>query len=277
MIWRLRTVGLPLDQTLIMGVLNVTPDSFSDGGRFLDPEAAIAHGLELRKAGAHLVDVGGESTRPGAEPVPEAEEKRRVVPVVEALCAAGVTVSIDTRKPGVAEAALAAGAQVVNDVGGMRDPAMRRIAAETGAGVVIMHMRGDPKTMQDRPVYHDVVAEVAEFLDRWARQAMEAGVHPQSICVDPGIGFGKTVEHNLRLLRDLAVIVELGYPVLVGTSRKSFLGKVTGIEDPERRDLATAVSVALAVERGAHAVRVHDVPSAREAVAVAKAIVQGSL
>jgi dihydropteroate synthase len=274
--WRIRTGSLPLDDTVLMGIVNVTPDSFSDGGSFLDPDQAVAHARTLVESGAHLVDVGGESTRPGAEPVPEPEELRRVIPVVRELAASGVRVSIDTRKPKVAEAALEAGAVVINDVSGLADPAMRRLAAESGAGVVVMHMKGDPRTMQSQAVYTDVVAEVADFLRRRAEEAVADGVHPEAVCVDPGIGFGKTPEHNLRLLRDLPAIVELGYPVLVGTSRKSFLGVITGKENPADRDLATAVTVALAVERGAHAVRVHDVAAAREAAAVAAAIVRAA-
>ncbi|GIU92113.1 MAG: dihydropteroate synthase [Acidimicrobiia bacterium] len=274
--WRIRTGSLSLDETVLMGIVNVTPDSFSDGGSFLDPDQAVAHARRLVDEGAHLVDVGGESTRPGAEPVPEAEELRRVIPVVRELAASGVRVSIDTRKPKVAEAALEAGAVVINDVSGLTDPAMRRLAAESGAGVVVMHMKGDPRTMQSQAVYTDVVAEVADFLRRRAEEAVAEGVHPEAVCVDPGIGFGKTTEHNLLLLRDLPAIVALGYPVLVGTSRKSFLGAITGRENPADRDLATAVTVALAVERGAHAVRVHDVAAAREAAAVAAAIVRAA-
>jgi len=235
-----------------MGVLNVTPDSFSDGGRWLDPAAAIAHGLALVAEGADIVDVGGESTRPGADPVDTDEELRRVLPVVRAL-APHVRVSIDTRKADVAEAAVAAGATLVNDV----SASLSGVAASAGVGWVAMHMQGDPRTMQASPSYTDVVAEVRDFLVARAADAADAGVG--EIWIDPGIGFGKTVAHNLTLLRRLDELVATGFPVMVGTSRKSFLGALTGGAGPEDRVEASVATAAWAVSRGAAMVRVHDV------------------
>jgi dihydropteroate synthase len=241
----------------VMGVLNVTPDSFSDGGRWLDPGAALAHGLEMAAAGAVVVDVGGESTRPGAEPVAEAEELRRVVPVVEAL-APHVRVSIDTRKAAVAEGAIAAGATLVNDV----SASLHAVAAAAGVGWVAMHMQGDPRTMQRAPTYDDVVSEVRDFLVARADAAERAGV--DEVWIDPGIGFGKTVSHNLTLLKHLRVLADTGHPVLVGTSRKSFLGKLTGGPDDDRFEGSLATSSWAMIE-GASMVRVHDVPPAVQA------------
>ena len=241
---------------LVMGVLNVTPDSFSDGGRWLDSVAAIEHGLELVAEGADVVDVGGESTRPGAEPVEEAEELRRVVDVVAAL-APHVRVSIDTRKPGVARAAVAAGATLVNDV----SASLWEVAAETGAGWVAMHMQGDPATMHVSPAYDDVAGEVRRYVVERAETARRAGV--EEVWIDPGIGFGKTVEHNLTLLRHLSVLTASGFPVLVGTSRKSFLGKLTGSADQpapvDDRLEASLASAVWSMTQGAAMVRVHDV------------------
>jgi dihydropteroate synthase len=240
-----------------MGVLNVTPDSFSDGGRWLDPEAAIAHGLRMVDQGADVVDVGGESTRPGAAPVAPGEELRRVVGVVEAL-APRVRVSIDTRKAEVAEAAVAAGATLVNDVSASLAP----VAARAGVGWVAMHMKGEPPTMQQRPAYDDVVAEVRSFLLARALAARAAGV--DEVWIDPGIGFGKTPEHNLVLLRRLGELVATGFPVVVGTSRKSFLGRLTPTAGgrpapPDDRLEASVASAAWALHQGAAMVRVHDV------------------
>ncbi len=237
---------------LVMGVLNVTPDSFSDGGRFLDPERAVAHGLSLAAEGADVVDVGGESTRPGAEPVDDAEELRRVVPVVEAL-ARHVRVSIDTSKESVARAAVDAGATLVNDV----SASLSRVAAEAGVGWVAMHMQGKPGSMQAAPSYGDVVAEVTAFLVQRAEEAVAGGV--AEVWIDPGIGFGKRPRHNLLLLQQLRSMVATGYPVLVGTSRKSFLGALAGGAPPQDRlegSLATAV---WAMAQGAGMVRAHDV------------------
>lgn len=243
-----------------MGVLNVTPDSFSDGGRFPDPDSAVAHGRQLVAAGADIIDIGGESTRPGAEPVAEAEELARVLPVVEGLCAEGVTVSIDTSKPAVATAAVAAGATVLNDVTGFTDPRMQDLAAQSEVGVVIMHMQGEPRSMQHNPAYRDVVTEVVGFLVSQAQAVEAAGVRRSRIAIDPGIGFGKTYHHNLRLLRNLGAMVDTGYPVLLGTSRKRFLGQILGGDVvPAERDVATGATVALAIQQGVAVVRVHNV------------------
>ena len=243
---------------LVMGVLNVTPDSFSDGGRFLDPEAAIAHGLRLAAEGADVVDVGGESTRPGAPEVPLATERSRVVPVVAAL-APHVRVSVDTRKGEVAEAAIEAGATLVNDV----SAALAPVAAAASVGWVAMHMRGTPANMQDDPHYDDVVAEVAAFLADRARAAVELGV--EEVWIDPGIGFGKTAAHNVSLLRHLRVLVALGFPVLVGTSRKSFLGALAGGAPPDDRLEGSLASAVWAMTQGAAMVRVHDVAATVQA------------
>jgi len=273
MTWRARGVSLP-DRALIMGIVNVTPDSFSDGGRFFDPDEAIALSVRLVADGADIVDVGGESTRPGAEPVPAAEEIRRVEPVIEALVGEGIVVSIDTAKPAVAHAALEAGASIVNDVSALGAAGMAETVAGSDAGLVLMHMQGTPRTMQTNPTYGDVVAEVRDFLVERALFAQDHGISPDCIVIDPGIGFGKTIVHNLMLLAHIGVLVETGYPVLVGTSRKSFLGELTGEERPERRDVATAAASALAVAAGASVVRVHNVAVSRPAVQVADAMVR---
>lgn len=271
--WQLKTRTLSLDRPRLMGIVNVTPDSFSDGGRFADPGAAVAHGLRLVEQGADLVDVGGESTRPGADPVGVAEELDRVLPVVAALAAEGVIVSVDTTKVEVARAALAAGAEIVNDVTGLVDPAMRTEVAASRAGVVIMHMQGTPRTMQLEPVYADVVDEVAAHLHRLAGLAVEAGVAPASVVVDPGIGFGKTLAHNLALL---AALDRVGgdHPVLLGVSRKSLFKSLLGIEDPTQRDRASATMLALAVLGGVRLFRVHDIGSSLEAANLAWAMVR---
>jgi dihydropteroate synthase len=263
-------------RTLIMGIVNVTPDSFSDGGAFLDPGAAIEHGLRLAAEGADILDVGGESTRPGAAPVPAEEELRRVVPVVRALAARGaVPVSVDTTKAAVARAALEAGAALVNDVSALRfDPALGPLVAASGAALVLMHMRGEPRTMQADPRYDDLVAEVADELGAALARAAAAGVDPARTLVDPGIGFGKTLEHNLALLDRLEALAALGRPVLVGPSRKAFIGRLTGAP-PEGRVEGTIAACCLAAARGAHAVRVHDVAAVRRALAVADAILAG--
>jgi dihydropteroate synthase len=272
-----------------MGVVNVTPDSFSDGGLFLDAQAAVAHGRELVAQGADILDVGGESTRPGAEPVGEAEELRRVLPVVEGLVGAGAGVgadtqiSIDTSKAVVARAALAAGASLVNDVSALRaDPEMAGVVAESGAECCLMHMQGAPRTMQRSPRYEDVVDDVKAFLEERMSCAVRAGIAEERLLLDPGIGFGKTLAHNLELLRRLEELTTLGRPLAVGTSRKSFLGRL--IADAEGREapvdiaerlpgtLATSV---LAYERGATVLRVHDVAPVRAALAVAAATLGG--
>jgi dihydropteroate synthase len=254
----------------IMGVVNVTPDSFSDGGRYLDARAAIGHGERLAAEGATILDVGGESTRPGADPVSEEEELRRVVPVVEGL--AGVArVSIDTSKTAVAAAALDAGADYVNDVTAFRgDPELAGLVGERGVDCCLMHMLGTPRTMQQDPRYDDVVSEVKAFLQARLAYAVGEGVAEERVMLDPGIGFGKTVEHNLELIRRLDEIVALGRPVVFGVSRKSFLGKLTGREVGERA-VATAAANVLALERGASIFRVHDVAETVDALTVAAA------
>lgn len=262
------------DRTLIMGVVNVTPDSFSDGGRFLGADSAVAHGRLLSTEGADLVDVGGESSRPGAEAVPAAEEIKRIVPVIAGLVAAGVAVSVDTTKPEVAAAALTQGALVVNDITAFGHPDMAPLVAEARCGAVLMHMQGAPQMMQDNPTYGDVTIEVRDYLLERAAMAEAAGVERSRICLDPGIGFGKAQRHNLQLLARLNVLVATGYPVLVGTSRKSFLGKILDQADPTERDVATAATVAIATTLGAAVVRVHNVAMTRQAVLVADAIVR---
>ncbi len=260
-----------------MGVLNVTPDSFSDGGRFLDAEAAVAHGLALEAEGADILDVGGESTRPGAEAVAPDEQIRRVVPAIEGLVARGVRaqISIDTTRLAVAEAAVAAGARYVNDVTAFRrDPELARLVAERGLDCCLMHMRGEPRSMQQDPVYDDVVSDVKAFLEERLAVAVAAGIAEDRIMLDPGIGFGKTVEHNLELLRRLGELVALGRPVVVGTSRKTFLGRITGRATDDRLAGTIATNV-LALERGASVFRVHDVAPVADALAVAAATVRG--
>jgi dihydropteroate synthase len=261
---------------VVMGIVNVTPDSFSDGGRYLDADRAVAHALGLVADGADLLDVGGESTRPGAEPVSEREELRRVLPVISRLAAeVTVPVSIDTSKAAVAAAALDAGASVVNDVtAGRADPDIFEVVARAGAGYVAMHMQGEPRTMQAEPRYHDVVEEVGEFLVERLEVARDSGIRAESLCADPGIGFGKRVEHNLELLARLdELIARVDAPVLVGTSRKTFLGSVVGAAigapeplAPDARDDATLATTVWALDRGAAIVRVHDVRPVAEAV-----------
>ncbi|HET7455887.1 MAG TPA: dihydropteroate synthase [Solirubrobacterales bacterium] len=255
-----------------MGVVNVTPDSFSDGGLYLDPEQAIAHGLQLIEDGAEILDVGGESTRPGAEPVGAEEELRRVIPVIHGLVAADCHVSVDTSKAVVAAAALEAGAEIVNDVTALRgDPEMASLCAERGATVVLMHMLGEPRTMQEDPRYDDVVAEVKAFLAERLEAAVAAGIDEERVWLDPGIGFGKTGAHNMELLRRLGELRELGRPLVIGTSRKSFIGKVDGSPADDRLGGSIASSI-LAAAEGADVLRVHDVAEMRQALAVATAI-----
>lgn len=259
--------------TLLMGVVNVTPDSFYDGGRYATPDAAVAHALELEREGADILDIGGESTRPGAEPVGEAEELRRVLPVFEALAGrARAALSVDTQKPAVARAALAAGASIVNDVGTNReDPEMARLVAETGAGYVCMHMQGTPQTMQVAPQYADVTAEVGAFFERQLARLGAAGVRAEQVVLDPGIGFGKTLEHNLRLLAGLECFRRFKRPVLLGVSRKSFLGQLLGVPVGER--LAGSLACAAwAVWRGVEIVRTHDVAATRQVVRTIEAL-----
>jgi len=256
----------------IMGIVNVTPDSFSDGGEWFERAAAIDHGRRLAEEGATILDVGGESTRPYSDPVPLDEERARVVPVIEALGATGAQLSVDTMKLEVARDAIAAGATFVNDVTAFRhDPALAALVAEHGCDCCLMHMLGDPRTMQVDPRYDDVVSEVTAFLEGRAAFAVSEGIAPERIALDPGIGFGKTLEHNLELLRRLDEIVALGFPVLIGTSRKAFLGRLAGREDPHDRVAATVATNVLALERGATLFRVHDVAPTADALAVAAA------
>jgi dihydropteroate synthase len=257
----------------LMGIVNVTPDSFSDGGRFTAQSAAVEHGLALVADGAAIVDVGGESTRPGSEPVAAAAETERVLPVVEGLAATGTRaqISIDTRKASVARAALAAGASMVNDVSALRDREMAGVVAESGADCCLMHMLGEPRTMQDDPRYDDVVDEVKAFLASRLELAVREGVREERVLLDPGIGFGKRDEHNLALIRRLDEIVALGRPVVIGTSRKGFIGRVAGAPGGADRLAGTLATNVLALERGASVFRVHDVGPAREALAVAAA------
>ena len=258
---------------IIMGVLNVTPDSFSDGGQFLDTDKAIKHGLKMAGEGAAIIDIGAESTRPGAEPVSTYEQIRRVVPIIEALCRKiDVPISIDTNKSEVAKAALQAGAAMINDITALSDERMGRLAAEQQVPVVLMHIQGTPANMQIEPKYEDVVTEVLQFLLERARRAEQFGIPKERIFIDPGIGFGKTLEHNLELLRNIHKFVDTDYRVLIGTSRKSFIGKITGKENPAERIFGTAASVALCVAAGVSIVRVHDVAEMVDMVKVVNAI-----
>ncbi len=280
LVWRCRDRELVLGGVpRIMGILNVTPDSFSDGGRYRMTEDAVCRGLELASEGASIIDVGGESTRPGALPVAVEEELDRVIPVIEQLAqalAAGPgeppLISVDTRKAPVAERALQAGATIVNDVTALAgDPAMAGVVGRAGAGAVLMHMRGEPGTMQQNPVYGDVAAEVAAWLGERLESLAAAGLDPTTLAVDPGIGFGKTMEHNLQLVARLDRLAALGRPVVIGLSRKSFLGKLTG-RDISGRLAGSLAGLTVAVWRGAHVVRVHDVRESADAVRVATAL-----
>ena len=263
------------DRPLLMGIVNVTPDSFFDGGRFCDPQRAVAHALRLVEEGADLLDIGPDSTGPGALPIDEQEERRRLVPVVQAVAkAVSVPISVDTSKAEVARAAIDAGAIMVNDVTALRgDSAMIDVVAQAGAALVLMHMQGTPDTMQQAPRYDDVVGEVAQFLAERVRFAIDHGVGKDRIVVDPGIGFGKTLGHNLDLLANLHVFTELGYPLLVGPSRKGFIGQLTD-QSVEARGWGTAGVVALAVEQGANILRVHDVGPMKDVAKVAAAVVR---
>ena len=260
----------------LMGVVNVTPDSFSDGGLYLDPERAIGHGRELAADGADVLDIGGESTRPGAAEVSAEEEAARVVPVIEGLAGDGHAVSIDTSKLAVAEAALDAGATWVNDITALRAaPEIAALVAERGAELVLMHMQGSPRTMQDAPTYDDVVDDVKAFLAKRVAFAVGAGVAEERIWLDPGIGFGKTVEHNLELLRRLSELTELGRPLVIGTSRKAFIGRIGGAEVDQRLG-GTIATCAIALANGASMLRVHDVREVGEALLVAEAILSAA-
>ena len=257
--WRVRGRTLALDRPLVMGILNVTPDSFSDGGRFFSEDAAVAHAERMVEEGADILDVGGESTRPGADAVPAKEETRRVVPVIERLAAEGMLVSVDTSKASVARAAFRAGAKILNDVTALRgDPAMARAAARAGAAVILMHMKGTPRTMQRNPEYGDVVEDILGFFRESLRNALRAGIERDKMILDPGIGFGKSPEHNLEILRRLDEFRSLGRPLAIGTSRKNFIGRALGRRVDDRVS-GTAATVAAAILRGADVVRVHDV------------------
>jgi len=258
---------------IVMGILNVTPDSFSDGGQFLDAEMAVAHAIQMVKDGAAIIDVGAESTRPGSKPTSAKEQIKRAIPVIKKLTSqVNVAVSIDTCDHEVAKAALEAGASLINDITALSDKRMTRLAAESQVPVVLMHMRGTPETMQLEPSYENVVREVVEFLVQRAEYAQSVGIPKERIFIDPGIGFGKTLQHNILLLKNLERFVETGYRVLVGTSRKGFIGKLTGKEKPAARVFGTASTVSLAVAKGASIVRVHDVAEMVDVVKVTNAI-----
>lgn len=273
-VWLMRGRRLPLEEPLVMGIVNVTPDSFSDGGQFLDRGAAIARALALVAEGAHLLDIGGESTRPGAAEVSSDEETARVLPVISGLRERGVDIpiSVDTRKAAVARAAIEAGAEIVNDVSALGDPEMPAVVRESGAGLVLMHMRGTPATMQIDPVYEDVVEDVATHLTRTLERAEATGIHADQVVVDPGIGFGKTVHHNLALLRGLPRLTRIGRPVLIGVSRKAFLGQILGGADEDARLAATIGACVAGYLYGARIFRVHDARAVSDALRVAAAI-----
>ena len=263
-----------LSRTHVMGVVNVTPDSFSDGGKYFDQEAAVKHALRLVEEGADIVDVGGESTRPGAGSVSVEEEWRRVEPIIKALeRETDVPISIDTMKPEVAWKAIEAGAIMVNDVSGLRNEEMVKLVAREKVAVIIMHMLGEPRTMQENPAYRDVVKEVKEYLGHQMEVAVKAGVPPEAIVIDPGIGFGKTVQHNVALINHVSDFAELGRPVMIGASRKSFIGKITSANAEDRLEGSIAAAV-LATVRGARLVRVHDVRPTVRALKIAEAILK---
>lgn len=267
MIWKCSQYSFDAKMPIIMGILNLTPDSFSDGGSYPTPEDAIARGLQMVEEGALIIDVGGESTRPGATPVTEEEECARVLDVVKALARKGVCVSIDTRHASVARSALEAGASIINDVSGFRDPAMVDLAASCEAGLVVMHMGGDdPRTMQNEPVYEDVVAEVRDYLKAQADNLIAHGVARERICLDPGPGFGKTAKQTVELMRNLHEFNRLGFPTMVAVSRKSYIGEVYHIEDPKERDSASAAEALMACELGASVIRTHNVALTAQAL-----------
>ncbi len=275
-VWRIGPIVLDCrTRTHVMGIINVTPDSFSDGGRFFDPEVAVGAGIEMAANGADILDVGGESTRPGSDAVPFEKELGRVLPVIKRLAAeVDIPISVDTRRAGVAKAAIEVGAAIVNDVTAGSDPSMFEVVKEAGAGMVLMHMRGEPKTMQQLTDYVDVVAEVRAYLAERVEAAVEAGIEQAHLGVDPGLGFAKTERQNYMLMRDIAAFGELGRPVVVGPSRKSFIGKVLGTEVDQRME-GTAGAVAWMAGQGAHVVRVHDVREMVRVVQVIDAIRRG--
>jgi dihydropteroate synthase len=262
---------ITFDRTRIMGIINVTSDSFSDGGQFLHPTRAIEHGLALVEDGADILDIGGESTRPGSDYISVETELERVLPVIERLLAeTAAPISIDTRKPEVARECLRRGVHMVNDVGGLCRPEMREVVAEFAVPAVIMHMQGEPKTMQQSPHYDDVVREVKQFLEQQVALAQEAGI--SQLIVDPGIGFGKTLEHNLEIMRHLDLFAALGYPLLLGTSRKSFIKAITGVQDPLEREPGTIASNVIGVIKGVNILRVHNVKACKQSLQVCEAI-----
>ena len=274
MLWQTRNHTFDLTHRgLIMGVLNVTSDSFSDGGQFFKVETAVSHARQLAEEGATIIDIGGESTRPGAEPVPEVEELRRVIPVIKQLAGdARYVLSIDTMKPVVARAAVEAGAEIINDVTGLRDAAMREVVRDTSAGAIAMHMQGTPRDMQRAPHYEDVVAEITNFFRQTFSACLACGIDPMRLAFDPGIGFGKTVEHNLALLRNLDAMRVGGRPLVLGVSRKSFLGKITGSDALADRAWPTVALTSYGRERGANVFRVHDARPNTEALRMTEAI-----
>ncbi len=273
MIWRLARRTIDLSRTRVMGIVNVTPDSFSDGGRFIDPERAVEHGLRLVEEGADILDVGGESTRPGAPPVGAEEECARVIPVIERLAGrVAVPISIDTMKASVAARALAAGAEIVNDISALGDPAMAGVAAGAGAGVVLMHMPGTPQTMMGLAQYGDVVAEVKAYLEARLEAAVAAGTEAERIMLDPGIGFGKNLEQNVEIFRRMGELTALARPLLVGHSRKVFIGRLLGDAPPGARLEGTIAAAVVAVLAGVRVLRVHDVGAVARALKVAAAL-----
>ena len=275
MIWKVRGQSLDLThRALLMGIVNVTPDSFSDGGSFLDPRAACKQGLKLVEEGADILDIGGESTRPGSHSVPLEEEIQRVIPVIEKLRReTKALISIDTNKAAVAQAAMDAGADIINDITGLRgDENMPRVVSQSGAGVIIMHMKGTPRTMQDAPAYQDIMSEIGDFFRQSVTLALSSGIDPMSIALDPGIGFGKTPEHNRQLLAGIGSFAKTGHPILVGASRKSFLGWLAGSTAMEDRFWPGVATTSLCRERGAKIFRVHDVKPHHDALRMTEAI-----
>lgn len=275
MIWKVRGQSLDLTQrALLMGIVNVTPDSFSDGGSFLDPRAACKQGLKLVEEGADILDIGGESTRPGSHSVPLEEEIQRVIPVIERLRReTKALISIDTNKAPVAQAAMDAGADIINDITGLRgDENMPRVVSQSGAGVIIMHMKGTPRTMQDAPAYQDIMSEIGDFFRQSVALALSFGIDPMSIALDPGIGFGKTPEHNRQLLAGIGSFAKTGHPILIGASRKSFLGWLAGSTAMEDRFWPGVATTSLCRERGARIFRVHDVKPHHDALRMTEAI-----
>jgi len=274
-IWKVRGQSLDLTQrALLMGIVNVTPDSFSDGGSFLDPRAACKQGLKLVEEGADILDIGGESTRPGSHSVPLEEEIQRVIPVIEKLRReTKALISIDTNKAPVAQAAMDAGADIINDITGLRgDENMPRVVSQSGAGVIIMHMKGTPRTMQDAPAYQDIMSEIGDFFRQSVALALSSGIDPMSIALDPGIGFGKTPEHNRQLLAGIGSFAKTGHPILIGASRKSFLGWLAGSTAMEDRFWPGVATTSLCRERGARIFRVHDVKPHHDALRMTEAI-----